>query len=449
MNRLAWLSRHLRLSALVLLISLFALPLLRGTAHALPAYWSGSDAAFYALPNPIPALPAGQIYRWQRFAPSDVLTAGSDGVMAYRIMYASRDAYGQPSLVTGVVMVPVRVYAPNRPIMGFAVGSQGMHDSCASSHGIDNSTNYDLIYMRQALDRGFTVAASDYQGLGTTTSVELSPGIKEHTQVVGKILGQNVLDSVRAARQLNGQFNNDRAAYFPWKVLISGNMSSSSKVVLWGYSEGGAAAGWAAQLQPSYAPELLLVGMAAGGVPADVLRVGRAINKPTNIQNVSFGALIAASIGYAEAYSELHDELDEYHLKPTGLAVVESVKQQCLFEQILSNFGGHQIQEYTIDHTNPLDDPRWQLRFEENRLGKVKTPVPVFLYHGLVDEAVEYAQARDYARNLCHLGVRVNWNPYVGDHVTTYLQGMGAALDFLNNRVNGWFTNAIVCEAIF
>src|SRR4029077_20271978 len=125
-------------------------------------------------------------------------------------------------------------------------------------------------------------------------------------------------------------------------------------------------------------------------------RVGRAINKPTNIQNVSFGALIAACIGFAEAYTELHYDLDEYHLKPSGLQVVAEVKTQCLIEQILSNFGGHQIQEYILDHSNPLDDPRWQLRFEENRLGKVKTPVPVFLYHGALDEAVEYAQARDY-----------------------------------------------------
>jgi hypothetical protein len=416
----------------------------------LPPYWSGSTAAFYELPSAdIQNRALGSIYRFQRFTPSAVLTVNSDGVIAYRVMYVSTDANGDKRLVTGAILMPVRVYAPSRPILGLAVGSQGMADLCASSRGIATSTNYDLTYMRMALDLGWAVAVTDYQGLGTTVNTFPQGVTDEHVQVVGTVLGRNVLDSVRAARQLNTQFNNDRAAYFPWKFAISGNMSLASKVVLWGYSEGGAASAWAGELQPTYAPELKLVGVAAGGVPADMLRVGRAMDNPSNLQNVSFGALVAASIGYAQAYEELRDDLAEENLSPTGRSLVSSVKGQCLIDQIIEGFGGYRARDLTADGRNLLDDPLWQARFDENKLGYGKPPVPVFLYHGVLDEAIEYNQARDLARSYCNQGVRVSWNPYFGDHVTGYLQGMGAALDFLNNRVNGWFTNAIVCSAIY
>jgi len=437
---------HLGLLALGLLCSVAT-----SVAHAqLPPYWSGTTAAFYELPTEdIQNRALGSVYRFQRFTPSAVLTANSDGVIAYRILYVSMDANGDKRLVSGALLMPVRVYAPQRPILGLAVGSQGMADACASSRGIATSTNYDLTYMRMALDLGWAVAVTDYQGLGTTVNTFPASVTDEHVQVVGTVLGRNVLDSVRAARLLNTQFNNDRAAYFPWKFAISGNMSLSSKVVLWGYSEGGAASAWAGELQPTYAPELKLVGVAAGGVPADMLRVGRAINNPSNIQNVSFGALVAASIGYAEAYEELRGDLAQANLSNTGWSLVSNVKEQCLVEQILEGFGGYTAQELTADGSNLLDDPLWQARFDENKLGYGKPPVPVFLYHGVLDEAIEYNQARDLARSYCNQGVRVNWNPYFGDHVTGYVQGMGAALDFLNNRVNGWFTNAIVCSAIY
>jgi hypothetical protein len=46
-----------------------------------------------------------------------------------------------------------------------------------------------------------------------------------------------------------------------------------------GYSGGAIATGWAAQLQPTYAPELAFVGAVAGGTPADFGLLTRTMNK--------------------------------------------------------------------------------------------------------------------------------------------------------------------------
>ena len=69
-----------------------------------------------------------------------------------------------------------------------------------------------------------------------------------------------MLDIVRAARD------------------VTPDVDVDAPVLLWGYSEGGRNAAWAAELQPEYAPDVSLVGLAAGGVPTDLTAVVQAID---------------------------------------------------------------------------------------------------------------------------------------------------------------------------
>jgi hypothetical protein len=70
----------------------------------------------------------------------------------------------------------------------------------------------------------------------------------------GRMAGHAVLDGIRAAERLGS----------------TGLAGSATPVGMWGYSGGGLATGWAAELQPSYAPELQVRGVASGGTPADL-----------------------------------------------------------------------------------------------------------------------------------------------------------------------------------
>ena len=70
----------------------------------------------------------------------------------------------------------------------------------------------------------------DYQGLGT-------PG--DHPYLVGQSEGRNVLDGIRAAGLLEGT-----------------GSTPESNAVVWGHSQGGGAAAFTAELQPTYAPEI-------------------------------------------------------------------------------------------------------------------------------------------------------------------------------------------------
>jgi pimeloyl-ACP methyl ester carboxylesterase len=82
-------------------------------------------------------------------------------------------------------------------------------------------------------NNGAIVVATDYEGLGT-------PGT--HTYLVGRSEGANVLDAIRAARQVTG---------------------TEGQSITIGHSQGGGAALWAAQMAPEYATDVNLVGAVA------------------------------------------------------------------------------------------------------------------------------------------------------------------------------------------
>jgi Secretory lipase len=102
-----------------------------------------------------------------------------------------------------------------------------------------------------------------------------------------------------------------------------------------GYSQGGGAAGWAAQLQPRYAPGLRLRGVAMGGTPANLQAVA------ANINGSAFFAFLGGSvIGFNAAYPSLGHVSD---LTPAGRAALAQLDTMCQ-EQALVTYAGKRIQ---------------------------------------------------------------------------------------------------------
>lgn len=215
------------------------------TIGAAPA---GADTGdFYTPPSP---LPAGQHGHALKTLPSTY--SSQAGTTSTRGMYLSRDAHDQPMAVTGTVLVPSAPWGgPGaRPIVAYAPFTAGMGDQCAVSKTIAGDGNSDLVSMVQTtfinslLSKGFAVAQTDYQGLGT-------PG--EHSYVMRLPEAHAVLDVIRAAQELPGA-----------------GLSPEAPVGIDGYSEGGSGSAAAVELAPSYTPELKIAGAYAGAVPADL-----------------------------------------------------------------------------------------------------------------------------------------------------------------------------------
>ncbi|WP_435119253.1 lipase family protein [Amycolatopsis thermoflava] len=374
-----------------------ASPILSSPILSTPVLPGPFDDSFYTPPSPLPAGDAGDVIRWRPAVPL-MNAANAD---AWEVMYLSTNALGARNAVTGTVLVPKGVDPAKAPIVGFAVGTQGPAFKCTPSKAIERGTLYDQPAINDSLASGYAVAVTDYEGYSPTTVP---------TYITGQSMGPAVIDSVRAAQRLS-----------------QAGLSDDAKVIFQGYSQGGGGALWAAEKQPTYAPELNLVGVVAGGVPADLTEVAKGLDG-----YLGFGFLAFAAVGLDAAYPELH--LDSY-LNDTGRQQIAEAKQNACVVELLTNYAFKKISDYTT--SNPLDTPAWQARLAENKLGAAPPRVPVFQYHAATDEIVNTPQADALHKQYCAAGVTEQWNTYVSDHLSGIFAGNADAHRWIVDRFAG------------
>jgi hypothetical protein len=323
-------------------------------------------------------------------------------VRSWKIVYQSTDALGNADQVMGTVLVPISWWlAGPRPIVGFAPQTFGMADSCAPSSTMQYGQFLEGSLVKSALNKGWAVAVTNYQGIGT-------PGV--HTYSIPNSNGRAVLDVVRAAMRLS-----------------AAGLSTSAPVVIWGYSEGGQAATAAGELQPSYAPELKLKGVAAGGVPADPVICGNYLNG-----SLFMSFFMYSMLGLDAAYPEL--QLQNY-LNDAGKAAFAAVGNSCAIDGLLL-YPFHTFSEYVT--TDPTQTPAWGARIMQTKMGTRLMPVPYYQYHGQIDEVVPYDQAAALHATYCSMGVKTVFTTMLlTDHILGDFVGAPDAINFLDDRIRG------------
>ncbi|MFJ6510297.1 lipase family protein [Streptomyces sp. NPDC091406] len=304
---------------------------------------------------------------------------------AWKISYRSTSALGEPNTVTGTVIVPQDGRKGPRPLITYAVGTVGLADSCAPSANLPKGTAMEANLIQQYTWRGWAVVVTDYEGLGTAG---------DHTYVAGRSAGHAVLDAARAAQRI--------------PAAAASGLSAESPVGIVGYSQGGQASSWAAELKKSYAPELNVKGTATGGVPAH-------LEKLVPVHNGSYGSglLFMAAAGQDAAYPEL--KLDGY-LNPKGKELISFLRNNCV---ILGSTVGSFKKISDLTTSDPLATPQWQKRLDESDLGTRAPDHPVYLYHALGDELIPYSLGKGLRADWCAKGGTVDWRTIVlGEHVS-------------------------------
>src|SRR5690606_20385817 len=101
---------------------------------------------------------------------------------------------------------------------------------------------------------------------------------------------------------------------------------AGDRLLLWGHSQGGQGSLFAAQLAPSYAPELQLVATAAAA-PAGELAELLGLDSPT-VEGVVLGAY--AVNAYTDVYRTQHPDISETQVvTPDGAAVIPELVRLC------------------------------------------------------------------------------------------------------------------------
>jgi len=360
-------------------------------------HWS---AGFYDAPAGLEALAPGELIRAE---PMHAYLAPGVGLRAraWRILYRSTGAMGEPTAVSGTVLLPARSRAGAAvPLVAYAIGTHGIGDAAAPSRLLSTGCDWEAVLMAMILGRGYAAVVTDYQGLGTAG---------DHVYMVGRALGCNVLDGVRAARQ-----------------LTPAELPDSAPAAVMGYSEGGTAAAWAAQLQPSYAPELELAGVAAGAAAADVELAGPTLDGSFFSFFVAYGA-----IGYAAAYPDLEFEP---HLVGRGPEMVAALRRSNILQAAIRGPRFARVDRLT--EPNVLELPHWRARLRENRLGTIGPTVPVLLHHARHDQIVAFEHSEQLLEDWRALGVEARLHITRGgfDHISGAVAGAPVALDWLAER---------------
>ncbi len=361
---------------------------------------------FYEPPEQIPSTPGTIIRTEPATFLLDPLGLSSNVVTATRVMYSSTDVDGNPIAVTGTVFVPKTKYigASERPLISYTAGTQGMADACAPSRQMSELVEYEGIGIARTVSRGYAVAMSDYQGLGT-------PG--SHTYMVREAQGHASLDMARAARQLTGD-----------------DVDTSNPIGLMGYSQGGGAAAAAAELAESYAPELPIKGSAIGAPPADLGKVAQ------NIEGGLYNAFaLFATLGLAQA-----EHIDPGPvLNDKGEELAASVEGSCvynLFDYAFKDSG--QYTESGKKLTELLKEEPFASAVEEQRIGRLTPNAPVEINHAVADDVIPYEVGKQLGRDWCAKGARVTLNPgLTPTHVGGMVPHVEKSMYFFEKRFAG------------
>jgi pimeloyl-ACP methyl ester carboxylesterase len=364
-----------------------AIAAIRGT----DATVTGSLAAFYRPPNPLPYAPAGSIIRSQTISPGPGLPAGT---RAYRVLFHTTSGSGGDLAESGVVVVPGGTPPPGGfPIVSWAHGTTGVASGCAPS--IDGTATLpDLAGLLS--DREIVVAA-DYRGLG-------APGLQPY--LVGDSEAEDVLDGARAARSLVGSI-------------------ASNVVVVLGYSQGGQAALFAGEIAQAYSPELFVAGVAAVAPVTSVLELAPTGDRPPPSGQSAFTAM--ALFAWARHYRTF--SLDTV-LTPAGLAGISAVSTTCV-NGVASLYDAVSPSRFFLPGWEQV--PAIQAANQANQPGGAPTSAPILVVQATRDEVVPFKQTTSFvARRLC----RSEYDTV--DYVAEQGEGHSQVLGLSSTLINRW-----------
>ncbi|WP_281882588.1 lipase family protein [Agromyces rhizosphaerae] len=404
------------------------------TLGLLTATPANAEGSFYDPPSELTGSP-GELVRSEPMRLG--VSVDHDGDVsplpgtATRIMYQSTDALGEPVAVSGVYIEPSKSWqgGGDRPLVSFAEGTQGQGDPCAPSRTLEQllvvedgsiSIGYEIPSIYAFLDRGIAVVVTDYIGLGTTDRV--------HSYVVRLDSGHAVLDAARVASTVPGA-----------------SVTADSPVGLYGYSQGGGAVASAAELAPTYAPELELKGAYAGAPPADLAEVMQTADR------TALTGVIGFALNGISQYDPALVAALEPELNANGRATLDALSERCIGDALLGTgtaFGS--TSSWTTSGSSLYQvaqrTPAALAAIDAQRIGTLEPEIPVMVLTGTKDDIVGHDQAKQLAKDWCAKGAAVRYVSVVQpasshgtglNHLTPLITRAAQGQSWLVDRLEG------------
>jgi pimeloyl-ACP methyl ester carboxylesterase len=410
---------HVRLSRFRLFAAaaavLCAVPMLTAGAAGAPAAQAAttptvpSQDPFYTYTGstPLAQITPGTVLKERRVSLSiEGLTVP---VSTVQVLYRTTGEQGQPTVTVTTIIKPLISFIGTK-IVAYQTAYDALGSECDPSYTLqggnpsDSTAQEEELAMAAYLLAGFIVTVPDYEG----TNLDWGAGQES---------GYGTLDAIRATESYLGA-------------------ASSTKVGMVGYSGGAIATEWAAELAPSYAPALHIIGAAAGGVPVDFAHNLTYINGDDDWSGVIPAVLVSLGRAFGVNITQ--------YLSSYGEELTSQVSSECI-ATFASAYPGLTIQQLLLpQYSNPFDVPALVTILNHLIMGTSGgTPAEPLLLgvgdsDGTGDGIMIDGDVQALAHEYCQRGVPVTFTVYPGlPHSDAAVPFEAQALAFLEGQFNG------------
>lgn len=354
-----------------------------------------TEDPFYRVRENLAAFPPGEVLDSRTVEVRGLRHAIE--VDAWQIKFRSTDVEGAASCGVATVMVPRRGFeGPVRPLLSYQCAIDALGATADPSYTLRHGDQLELPFITLALRRGWAVVTTDFNG-------------PQHAFCAYPLVARFVLDGIRAA-----------IGFEP------AGFDTGTPIGLWGYSGGALATLFALEHQGAYAPELNIVGAAAGGAGVDITSSPQMFEDGNLLSGIPFGAVIGASRGFPDV--DLHSVLT-----PQGQAMVAAAAEMTM-EQLVASFPFVRWSDH-LTVPSVFEIPGMRSAFEQGRLGKATPMAPLHLYHAVHDKYPAIADVDKLVEKYRREGVELTYRRFrFGGHMTAVFTGVPGSLRFLSAR---------------
>jgi len=331
-------------------------------------------------------------------------------IKAVQLLYRTMNMNGEPEATATTVIVPAQL-APGQtcPLLSYQCAIDAMTSRCFPSYALRRGANavgslaqLELLLITAALAEGWAVSIPDHEGRNGMWGAPYEPGYC-------------ILDGVRAA------LGAERLG-----------LSPSAPVGLWGYSGGGLATGWAAEVCADYAPELDIVGAVLGSPVGDLGHTFRRLN---GTYLAGLPAMVIAAL--AHIYPDL-DRVIQEHANEEGRALLQRLERMTTVGAVLRMVK----KDVGVYLDRPLEEiltmPEVQHVFDSIKLGATVPTPPVLIVQAVHDYLIDVEDIDELANTYSTGGADVTYHrDAFNEHLLLHPLSAPMTLRWLQDRFAG------------
>jgi len=267
---------------------------------------------------------------------------------------------------------------------------------------VGSLAQFEYLLMAAAVAEGWVVSVPDHEGPDGMWGTPHEPGYR-------------VLDGLRAT------LNFERFG-----------LAAESRVGLWGYSGGGLASAWAAEVYADYAPELNVVGAVLGSPVGNLGNTFRRLNGTTY---AALPALVVSAL--AKSFPGLAQVIEE-HATDEGLAMLTGLERMTTAHALVRLFRTNMDDWVRPPLDQVLDMPEVREIFDAIKLGGTVPTPPVLIVQAVHDSLIAVEDIDELADLYSVGGARLTYHrDMFSEHMLLHPMSAPMTLRWLTDRFAG------------